>query len=654
MEEKPQGIFGKVFRAFVRIVLVLIALVLLVAAGGVLVLKHYLDREGLKDTIEDAATKTFARQVTIGSVHWKVFPKPVVSLERVHIEEADHSLLLDCPDVQLTVLPWPFLHLTFAVQEVRFNSPHAVLKVRKDGVFNVERILSDIDAQSTSAAGQPQRFMVYRFVVDDGRLDYEIATDSGTFKLPLGVDGKAHLRWTVNGPQFPFDVSGHALDKTEAGVRLTGSLGSWLNLNFNVKHAPSFAATPWWPPAYRLDGRFSGSGDVSLRPQHRSWGFKVAAENPQLEGLTLPAHIEFAEKLVSVSTISFSSVLESSASAATVTGAWVQEKSRRFLTLRLESKRSDLLELIDWGKAVQALLQESRQNPGPNEAPKPAWRFEAEGSLADAVFRGQSFSRSTFHAAGTEKEPVAVRQVRIEGLGGSATGGADFTVLPSSTIFRATWTASGLNATSLFRLMGSSLQVTGICDSDGWMGSSLGGGFLHNLDGQVNFKLTRGYLEEVPGVLKIFSKMNLTSLINHWKGDTRRQRIPFNETTGTILFSHGTARTEKPVVLQNDTLQMGFMGSLNLVDNTVDGTVVVHILTVADEIISKIPIVNLILQGNKKSVLPIWVKVTGPVHDPKIDTAPLKSVASEVQGIFKRVFNLPANLFRALEGKSQR
>jgi len=276
-------------------------------------------------------------------------------------------------------------------------------------------------------------------------------------------------------------------------------------------------------------------------------------------------------------------------------------------------------------------------------------RFRAVIDLKDARYHTASFQNA--HAVvRLENGVYRVDRTVFDALGGSIAAEGSFLPSASTDSLKLSWTTSGIQAKDLFNLAGSSVEVSGILDSDGHIESGVGDLFLPSMNGEIRVDLKNGWFGNATGILKVLSKLNVTTLITEVAGQ-HRSRVPFNETHGTLKIVNGVASTVDPFLLENKTLQMGFMGAYDLSARTVDGKIVVNFLMVTDEIIHRIPIVRDILLGDKKGLVPIWLSVKGSAANPAVEILSGKSIASPVWNTISNIFHLPGKLFREIKEK---
>ena len=277
-------------------------------------------------------------------------------------------------------------------------------------------------------------------------------------------------------------------------------------------------------------------------------------------------------------------------------------------------------------------------------------RFTAKIDILDARYHSAELRNlSATVQRNAEAYQIDISQFQV--LGGTVDAHATYKPSVSTDTLRIVWKTAGVRAQDLFNLAGSTLEVNGILDSDGHIASSVGGRFLSSMNGEIKFVLKNGWFGNAKGLLKVLTKLNMATLFSKAEG---RTRVPFDESHGTLKIVNGIASTEEPFVLENKTLQLAFMGKYDLAKRTVDGKVAVNFLFVTDEVINKIPIVNDILLGDKKGMIPIWVSVKGNISDPEVKFLSTRTIASPAWNIIGNIFGLPKRLIQKMTGHNDK
>jgi uncharacterized protein involved in outer membrane biogenesis len=270
-------------------------------------------------------------------------------------------------------------------------------------------------------------------------------------------------------------------------------------------------------------------------------------------------------------------------------------------------------------------------------------RFTATVQIEEARHRDTSIQPVQLVVKREESGIYKMDHTEFALFGGTVAAEGTYDPSTSTDAIRVEWKTRGLNAKDFFQMAGSSVEVSGLLNSEGHLISGAGAAFLPTLKGEINVHLKDGWFGKATGLLKVLTRLNLTTLVTEVKGD-HQSRVPFEETRGTIKIHNGIATVDEPFVLQNKTIQMAFIGKYDLPKDHVEGQVAVHFLMVTDEIINKIPIVREILLGDKKGLTPIWLSVKGNPSDPDVRILSGKSIMSPVWNTIENIFGLPKRL----------
>ncbi len=290
--------------------------------------------------------------------------------------------------------------------------------------------------------------------------------------------------------------------------------------------------------------------------------------------------------------------------------------------------------------------------PGAGQSPcwKTAVRVEIPRRLtatisADDVKYGLAEFRSVHATVTRSTGPCLLEQLSFRSLGGSDRRERLLSSRGRTTPSSSPGKTSGIDIQNLIHMLGSTRDAGGIADSEGHLVTGLGDRFLPAMHGTVKLDIKNGWTA-MPGLLKVLSRLNISTLFSEVRG-RHQQRLPYDEAHGSVTIVAGKVTTDKPILLQNKTLQMAFLGSYDLPTRTVDGRLVVNFLTVTDEIIGMIPGVRDILLGKERGLIPIWVKIKGKGSDPIIEILSAKTIAAPVWNTFKHILRLPKTLFEA-------
>lgn len=167
--------------------------------------------------------------------------------------------------------------------------------------------------------------------------------------------------------------------------------------------------------------------------------------------------------------------------------------------------------------------------------------------------------------------------------------------------------------------------------------------FWRNLGGDLKLSLRDGRIGRYTLMAKLLALLNMVQLLDLKGPELAAEGMPYQQLTADITIARGIARTED-LVLDSRAMKVNAVGQVNLVEDSVDGTVAVKPFQNVDRILSKIPVAGWLLTGKEESLLVAYYRVTGPLSDPRVTPIPLKSVGRNLFGIFRNLLQIPEAL----------
>jgi hypothetical protein len=190
-------------------------------------------------------------------------------------------------------------------------------------------------------------------------------------------------------------------------------------------------------------------------------------------------------------------------------------------------------------------------------------------------------------------------------------------------------------------LAGKDVKVSGVFD----LGGSLSGrgkpdALISSLQGSAEFTAREGNFYRSPTLAKILSLRNVSNLLQGNFSDFQDKGLTYR----SILIKAGI-RSEKldlqELVIDSSAMNIVGQGEFDLKNYTVRMTVLVAPFTTVDKVVSKIPVVNYILQ---ETLVSIPVTVRGKISDPEVKLIPASAVGDGVLGILKRTVKAPVKI----------
>lgn len=258
--------------------------------------------------------------------------------------------------------------------------------------------------------------------------------------------------------------------------------------------------------------------------------------------------------------------------------------------------------------------------------------WELEGAQGSVSLTGAGFAIPALSAA------MAGGRLQAAGGGSPATPGGALRQVYDFTLETA-------DADRMFAGLGKPDLITGRLDAQGHLEIAPDGEGLRALDGQVKVDLHRGRIRRFTLLAKVFSLLNPAQLLRFRLPDLTGTGMRFDTLRGGFTVTRGVAETQD-LFLDGPSLNISAVGSVDLEAQSVAMKLGVRPLQTVDTVLSKIPLLGHILTGKEKSLIISYYDVTGPLGDPQVRSVPLESLGRGVLGIFRRLLELPAELFR--------
>ena len=139
---------------------------------------------------------------------------------------------------------------------------------------------------------------------------------------------------------------------------------------------------------------------------------------------------------------------------------------------------------------------------------------------------------------------------------------------------------------------------------------------------------------------KILSLLNVSDLLRGNFSDFRTKGLSYRSISIKTGIKSGKLDLQE-VVIDSSAMNIVGQGVIDLKDSTIRMTVLVAPFTTIDQIVSRIPVVNYILQG---TLVSIPVIVSGRINDPDVKLMPASAVGDGVLGILKRTVKAPVKI----------
>ena len=162
--------------------------------------------------------------------------------------------------------------------------------------------------------------------------------------------------------------------------------------------------------------------------------------------------------------------------------------------------------------------------------------------------------------------------------------------------------------------------------------------------GMVKMDIEKGIIKKANVLYKIFSVLNVSQLLKFKLPDMTADGMPYNSIKANLLLKDGIM-TSNDFYIDSEVMNILAMGSVNIIQKSVDLKVGLQPLQTVDKIVSRIPVAGWVLTDDDGRFITVYFEVKGPLGDPEVRAIPARELSAEGLGMVKRVFKLPGKLF---------
>ncbi len=373
-----------------------------------------------------------------------------------------------------------------------------------------------------------------------------------------------------------------------------------------------------------LNGKanFRGKGKVEIRGLTYLWGIKMPLNIDA-------ASIEANDRVLIVR----SARLGLGRSTLSLEGEATSSGSTIHLSLNVEAPSLDM-------RDIEELVGTGSGGGG--------WVLPVEGNIR---VRANSFFYEGFTWSSVEGTVhLYPRMVRVEvvaaHLCGVSTPGV-VTITPGNTSLRFSLWAKGASwDPALTCLFGRKGVAKGKFDLKGWLKAEgkedpLAEGSV----GEASLVSKKGRIYRLTILSKILSALNVMEMFKGNFPDFTKEGFAYNSIKGKGRLRDGIIYVEE-LVVDGQPMRIFGTGTVDLVKERLDLTVLVAPLKTLDTILSKVPVVGWILTGKSKTFISVPLKVKGPLNDPRVIPLSPSAVGSGLLGIMERTIKAPIHMIK--------
>jgi hypothetical protein len=194
-------------------------------------------------------------------------------------------------------------------------------------------------------------------------------------------------------------------------------------------------------------------------------------------------------------------------------------------------------------------------------------------------------------------------------------------------------------------LLGRDIRTIGAFDFTGrFQGQGERERLFQSLQGDAELTAHKGRIYRFDLLSKILSFINVVGVFAGRLPDFHNEGLPYNSIKVRADLQAGRVLI-KEATLEGPTLQIASSGEIDPSGERIDLMVLVAPFRMVDSVISRIPLINVILD---KTLISVPVKVAGSWNDPRITPLSPSAVGSDLLGIMKRTLGLPFQIINPL------
>ena len=175
---------------------------------------------------------------------------------------------------------------------------------------------------------------------------------------------------------------------------------------------------------------------------------------------------------------------------------------------------------------------------------------------------------------------------------------------------------------------------------------------IPSLTGTANILIEEGLIKRSPVIIKVLDFLSLQNIFKKRPPDLRGEGFYFETMGGEMTIKKGVLRSEN-FVIKSPVFNAVAYGELDIPNKEIDFILGAQPHGTIDSLVSKIPLLGYIIEGEKGAILAYPFRVKGSVSKPEVTFVPFKKLGEGVLGVFKRLFLTPKRLIDELDKESR-
>jgi len=169
---------------------------------------------------------------------------------------------------------------------------------------------------------------------------------------------------------------------------------------------------------------------------------------------------------------------------------------------------------------------------------------------------------------------------------------------------------------------------------------------VSNLQGEISFSSDDGMIHRSSILTKIFAFLNITEVFAGKVTGLREKGFGYDTIRAHAAIESGALNFDE-ILVDGHTMKVSGEGTVDLVRETLDLSLLVAPLKTFDRIVKKMPVLGYITGG---SVLSAPVRIKGSTKNPEVVPLPPAAVGRGLMGVLERTLKAPLKVVESLPG----
>jgi hypothetical protein len=199
--------------------------------------------------------------------------------------------------------------------------------------------------------------------------------------------------------------------------------------------------------------------------------------------------------------------------------------------------------------------------------------------------------------------------------------------------------AQDVDVIALQALAGNQMVMTGRFSADADLWADTNDDFFQTLTGRLSTKVENGVLLKFKLLSRMLSLVAVSEWLNAEVPDPLVNGVPFRTLTAHFIGERGSFETDD-FMLDGPVMKITAAGKVDVKQSTLNMMVGMRPFQLLDTVFNKIPLIGTRLAQSQSGIVAAYFHVEGPIGDPSVVPAPIKSISH----LLIKTLAIPINL----------